>query len=206
MFLINIDRNRVDIPHRDKMTTGSAGFLVAELNFSKDWYRTDLEVYVYFASTTGFRLRKKLVDLIGKPLHECAWDDFAPRIPISALATAEPGVVQIGFMAEDSDENLVIPTIWGTLGPVEKSVLYGEVEVPEPDPILPEEPDDPTLPPDNPGDDTNPGWTVGHGLKLEENVLSVNSVDDFNGDNTLPITAAAVLTITGNIEALLKTI
>lgn len=137
MFLINIDRNKVDVPHRDKMTSGSSGFLVAETNFSKEWYRTDLEIYVYFASTTGLRVRKKLVDLLGKPLYECAWDEFPPRIPISALATAEPGTVQIGFMAQDDDENLVIPTVWGTLGQVEKSVLSDEEEVPEPEDPVP---------------------------------------------------------------------
>ena len=51
-------------------------------------------------------------------------------------------------------------------------------------------------------------YIIGYGLKLEAstNTLSVNSVNDFNGDNTLPITAAAVQTTVGNIDVILGTI
>ncbi len=49
-------------------------------------------------------------------------------------------------------------------------------------------------------------YQIGHGLKLEGNTLSVNAVNDFEGDNTLPITAAAVESTVGNIEILLGTI
>lgn len=49
-------------------------------------------------------------------------------------------------------------------------------------------------------------YQIGHGLKLESNTLSVNAVNDFEGDNTLPITAAAVEATVGNIEILLGTI
>lgn len=52
------------------------------------------------------------------------------------------------------------------------------------------------------------GYKIGHGLLLdkETNTLSVNAVNDFEGDNTLPITAAAVQDTVGNIEVLLGTI
>ena len=43
-------------------------------------------------------------------------------------------------------------------------------------------------------------------LKLEDGVLSVNTTDDMEKDNTLPITSAGVYATVGNIEALLKTI
>ena len=49
-------------------------------------------------------------------------------------------------------------------------------------------------------------WGVGHGLKIVGGNLTVNAVDDFNGDNTLPMTAAGVQTTVGNIEALLGVI
>ena len=49
-------------------------------------------------------------------------------------------------------------------------------------------------------------YLIGHGLKLDDNTLSVNAVSDFTGDNTLPITAAAVQEQVGNIEVLLGTI
>lgn len=59
------------------------------------------------------------------------------------------------------------------------------------------------------GEITESGGTsfeVGHGLKMEENSLCVNAVSDFDGDNTLPITAAAVQATVGNIEILLETL
>lgn len=43
-------------------------------------------------------------------------------------------------------------------------------------------------------------------LKLEDGVLSVNTTNDMEQDNTLPITSAGVYAAVGNIEALLKTI
>lgn len=51
-------------------------------------------------------------------------------------------------------------------------------------------------------------YKVGHGLKLEEDgeTLSVNAVDNFDGDNTLPITAGAVQASIGTIEVVLSKI
>lgn len=50
-------------------------------------------------------------------------------------------------------------------------------------------------------------YEVGHGLRLEnEKTLCVDVVSDFEGDNTLPITAAAVQETVGNIEIILATI
>ena len=43
-------------------------------------------------------------------------------------------------------------------------------------------------------------------LKLEDGILSVNTADKVEEDNTLPITSAAVYTEVGNINALLATI
>lgn len=52
------------------------------------------------------------------------------------------------------------------------------------------------------------GYTIGDGLKYdpESNILSVNTADVVEKDNTLPVTSAAVYTTVGNIEALLETI
>lgn len=51
-------------------------------------------------------------------------------------------------------------------------------------------------------------YKVGHGLKLEEDgeTLSVDAVDNFDGDNTLPITAGAVQASIGTIEVVLSKI
>ena len=43
-------------------------------------------------------------------------------------------------------------------------------------------------------------------LKLENGILSVNTTNEMEQDNTLPITSAGVYATVGNIEALLKTI
>lgn len=43
-------------------------------------------------------------------------------------------------------------------------------------------------------------------LKLENGILSVNTTNEIEEDNTLPITSAGVFATVGNIEALLNTI
>jgi len=51
------------------------------------------------------------------------------------------------------------------------------------------------------------GYQIGYGLKVtEDNTLMVEAAHDFSGDNTLPITAAAVQNTIGNIQTLLGTI
>jgi hypothetical protein len=56
------------------------------------------------------------------------------------------------------------------------------------------------------GTGTNVGLQTDETLKLENGILSVNTTDDMEQDNTLPITSAGVFATVGNIEALLKTI
>lgn len=43
-------------------------------------------------------------------------------------------------------------------------------------------------------------------LSLKNGILSVNTADEVEKDNTLPVTSAAVYTEVGNINALLATI
>ncbi len=51
-------------------------------------------------------------------------------------------------------------------------------------------------------------YRIGHGLKLDQstNTLSVDTADQVEQDNTLPVTSAAVAATVGNIEVLLGTI
>lgn len=51
-----------------------------------------------------------------------------------------------------------------------------------------------------------PFETIGTGLKVEDGTLMVDTADEVERDNTKPITAAAVYTEVGNINALLATI
>ena len=48
-----------------------------------------------------------------------------------------------------------------------------------------------------------PNIEYGHGLKLEDGVLSVDCANVVEQDNTLPVTSAAVYVELGNVEALL---
>lgn len=50
------------------------------------------------------------------------------------------------------------------------------------------------------------GFKTDKTLNLKDGVLSVNTTNDMEQDNTLPITSAGVFATVGNIEALLKTI
>jgi hypothetical protein len=54
--------------------------------------------------------------------------------------------------------------------------------------------------------DTGVDFETDATLKLENGILSVNTTNDMEEDNTLPITSAGVFATVGNIEALLKTI
>ena len=49
-------------------------------------------------------------------------------------------------------------------------------------------------------------FTTDETLSLKDGVLSVNTADVVEADNTLPVTSAAVQTTVGNIEVLLQTI
>ena len=49
-------------------------------------------------------------------------------------------------------------------------------------------------------------FTTDETLILQDGVLSVNTTNEVEQDNTLPITSAGVHATVGNIEALLKTI
>lgn len=54
--------------------------------------------------------------------------------------------------------------------------------------------------------DTGVNFETDKTLTLKDGVLSVNTTDQMEQDNTLPITSAGVYATVGNIEALLKTI
>lgn len=65
---------------------------------------------------------------------------------------------------------------------------------------------DKTLAEDGTGGGGGVDFKTDETLTLEGGILSVNTADAVEEDNTLPITSAAVHTTVGNIEVLLKTI
>ena len=57
------------------------------------------------------------------------------------------------------------------------------------------------------GAETLGGVKIGKNLRIDKDgVLSVDTTNDMENDNTRPITSAGVFATVGNIEALLKTI
>lgn len=56
------------------------------------------------------------------------------------------------------------------------------------------------------GDGSGVSYKFGHGLKIENNTVSVDTANDFTGDNSRPVSASVVETTVGNIEILLQTI
>lgn len=59
---------------------------------------------------------------------------------------------------------------------------------------------------ENGGSSSGFDFKIGNTLKLDNGVLSVNTTNQMENNNTLPITSAGVYATVGNIEALLKTI
>lgn len=127
-----------------------------------------------------FRSGPEVVSIQLPDSNEC-------MIPWSALTT--PRSIFVGAYGTNG-EDIVLPTNWLSIGTIIEGVKPGDGVTPPP------------------GDDI---WDttilgVGHGLKVVGGKVVVNTVDDFKGDNTLPITAAGVKTTVGNVEALLETI
>lgn len=119
----------------------------------------------------------------GKAVSVLLDDTGRAAIPWEAMTT--PGVrLEAGVYGVQGEE-VVLPTIWADLGYIQTGAKPGEN----------------TFPP-------TPGlWLgIGHGLKVVDGDLTVDTVDDFKGDNTLPMTAAGVNVIVGNIDVLLGTI
>ena len=136
---------------------------------------------------------------------------------------AKPGdTLYVGVYGVDAENNLVIPTLWTGVGGVR------DAADPSGDPGT-----DPTLPvwaqldnrmtslEENLDDavessikdylEKNPpsggvDFKTDETLTLKDGILSVNTTDQMEQDNTLPITSAGVYATVGNIEALLKTI
>ena len=199
MFRLFADKNKLTLLEWEAVTSGSVNAYGAEFSFSEDW--TGLaRVAVFQAGCTSREV------LLG-PEGACVvpWEVLrVPRYHLKAGVCGKQG------------EAVVLPTIWADLGVILEGVPAGGS--PPPTPELWEQELDRKgdglglmsgktplsgveLPP--PG---GPVYRFGHGLKQDGIHISVDSVSDFKGDNTLPMTAAGVQTSVGNIEALLETI
>lgn len=209
MFILYANKNKLTVRQREPVTSGSVNVYTARFEFSPDW--DGLTRKAVFKA--GRESRTVLLDESG----QCA-------IPWEVLTShGQPLMAGVFGTADET----ALPTTWANLGSILEGVTTGE-ETKPPTPDLWEQElagkgdtlgytetgelglyaRDKLLSsvPVKGGGGGPLAWGIGHGLKLVGGELSVNSVDDFKGDNTLPMTAAGVQAAVGNIEALLATI
>lgn len=213
MFILYADKNKLTVRKRVAVTSGSVNVYPVRFEFSPDWDGLQ--------KTAVFRAGNGSVSLLLDESGETAipWEVLQrPNLQLQA------GIY--GSLGED----VILPTVWVPLGIILQGTTPGEnARPPTPevwqqaleqglagkaDAINYTETGElglfsgkrllssvPLL-----GGGGGPSWGIGHGLKIVDGNLSVNAVDDFSGDNTLPMTAAGVQTTVGNIEAILATI
>lgn len=131
--------------------------------------------------------------------------------------------VLVGVYGTDAQQNLVIPTLWATIGRVQDATSpSGDTSTDESLPVwaqlqgmIGNLDDLDTTARNNLVAAINEAMTKGGGaasfetdntLILEDGILRVNTTDVAEKDNTQPITSAGVDTIVGNIGAILDTI
>lgn len=207
MFDLYAEKNQLRVRQREPVTNGSVNVYRAAFGFSEDWEG--------LVKTAVFRAGDVSVSVALGETGECT-------IPWEALQ--KPGLrLEAGVYGTRGGE-VVLPTVWADLGFIRAGAAPGDDARPPTPELWKQE----LAKKGDRLDYTEDGklglWSgdtplsavpvsgggmaygVGHGLKVVGGDLTVNSVSDFKGDNTLPMTAAGVDTVVGNIEALLATI
>lgn len=212
MFILYAKKNQLTVRQDEPITSGSVNVYRAKFIFSQGWNGMTREA-VFIGSGQEKRV---LLDESG----EC-------DIPWETV-TQHGGHLYAGVYGTTDDSTL--PTIKADLGEILEGVTDGgeESRPPTPDPWkqeLDQKGDRLDYTEDGKlglyagdkllssvpvsgggegGDGSN--WGIGHGLTVKGGDLTVVTTDDFKGDNTLPMTAAGVQTVVGNIDVLLSTI
>ena len=192
---------------KELVTSGSVNVYLVSFQFNEDWEGLS-RIAVFSAGNVTISLPLDETNQCQIPweVMEC------PKLSLMA------GVYG---MREGA---IVLPTIWASLGVIRPGVTTGaEPSPPTPDAyqkVLAEigNLEDLTTADKSSlvaainevhetggGGGTN--YRIGHGLKVTGgNTLEVDTAEEAEQDNTLPITSAAVYTTVGNIEILLETI
>lgn len=213
MFVVCAEKNKLTTQKLEPVTSGSINIYTVHFTFSADWEGLE--------KVAVFRAGNCSVSVLLPETGECG-------IPWEVLTSARTQLYA-GVYGHQGD-NIVLPTQWACLGTIlEGTAVSGALPNPPTPSIWQQElarkgdrlgyTKDGALGlysggnllssvavKGGEGGTGGSGWGVGHGLKIVDGDLTVDSVDDFEGDNTLPMTAAGVLTTVGNIEALLGTI
>ena len=205
MFVLYANKNQLTVRQREPVTSGSVNAYEVRFEFSEDW--DGLTRTAVFKG--GGETRSVLLGEDGRCV--IPWEVLqAPMTPLEAGVRGARG------------GEIVLPTGWACLGMILRGAAVGENAGPPTPDLWRQELDQKqdklrglpgqvvgfdskgrAVPTDMPSTDA---FEFGHGLKQAGNVVSVDAVDDFSGDNTLPMTAAGVQTVVGNIDVLLSTI
>ena len=207
MIQLHAEKNCLTVVKPELLTSGSVNVNTVSIEFSADWEGLS-RVAVFARSTTQ-------ISIALDSTNQCF-------IPWECLVTPNLNL-RIGVYGMQGT-TIVLPTIWASLGVIRPGVTTGaEPSPPTPDAyqkVLAEigNLEDLTTADKSSlvaainevhetggGGGTN--YRIGHGLKVTGgNTLEVDTAEEAEQDNTLPITSAAVYTTVGNIEILLETI
>lgn len=207
MFVLYADKNKLAVRQKEPVTSGSVNVYDARFEFSGDWVGME-RVAVFLAGGES-------VSVMLDDHNQCTvpWEVLkSPNVKLSCGIYGTQG------------GTTVLPTVWADLGWVLPGAELGsESRPPTPElwkqelarkgdalrydglnlSLMSQKTKLSTVPITG---GSGSVYGVGHGLKLVDGDLTVDAVDDFAGDRTLPMTAAGVQTVVGNIEVLLGTI
>lgn len=207
MIQLHAEKNCLTVVEPELLTSGSVNVNTVSIEFSADWDGLS-RVAVFASSTTQ-------ISIALDSTNQCF-------IPWECLVTPNLNL-RVGVYGMQGT-TIVLPTIWASLGIIRPGVTTGaEPSPPTPDAyqkVLAEigNLEDLTTADKsslvaaiNEVHETGGGggmnYRIGHGLKVTGgNTLEVDTAEEAEQDNTLPITSAAVYTTVGNIEILLETI
>ena len=207
MIQLHAEKNCLTVVKPELLTSGSVNVNTVSIEFSADWEGLS-RVAVFASSTTQ-------ISIALDSTNQCF-------IPWECLVTPNLNL-RIGVYGMQGT-TIVLPTIWASLGVIRPGVTTGaEPSPPTPDAyqkVLAEigNLEDLTTADKSSlvaainevhetGGGSGMNYRIGHGLKVTgDNTLEVDTAEEAEQDNTLPITSAAVYTTVGNIEILLETI
>lgn len=211
MFILHAHKTKLTLRQRELVTSGSVNVYPVRFEFSPDW--DGLQKTAVFRAGNG-------------SVSALLNDSGEVNVPWEVIR--KPGIaLQVGIYGTRGEDE-VLPTVWANLGVILEGAEPGEIARPPTPDLWQQElagkadgmkydglnlhlkSGEKTLSTvrivSGGGGEGGPVYNFGHGLKQEGLNVSVNTVIDFTGDNTLPMTAAGVQTAVGNIEALLATI
>lgn len=190
MFLVDVQKNQVNVIQKEPITSGSVNAYLVSFSFSEEWQ--DLTRVAVFKADT------EPVNVLLDDSNECF-------IPWEVMISKDQPILFGVYGTLGS--RVVLPTVWANAGTTIEGVITG-LEGQEPQPNLLSQLVEKIKSLEEALGNSSGGssWGIGHGLAIKDGDLTVVTTNDFKGDNTLPMTAAGVETVVGNIELLLGTI